>query len=60
MQKRKGGKLEAEFLAQISGPGLPTKIRVARGAAQVDVNYLTGSRDAAQPIKSSTPNAPDW
>ena len=38
MQKLKGGELGAEFPPQMSGPGIPLKIRVAGGAAQVDVN----------------------
>ena len=42
MQKLKGGELEGEFHPQICGPGLSPNIRVARGAAQVDVNYLSG------------------
>ena len=42
MQKLTGGELEAEFPPQIWGLGLPYNIRVARGAAQVNVNYLSG------------------
>ena len=40
VQNTKGGNPEAEFPPQICGPGLPPKIRVSRGAAQVNVNYL--------------------
>ena len=42
MQKLKGGKSELEFPPQICGPGLPPKIRVAGGAARVNVNYVGG------------------
>ena len=40
MQKFKGGGLAAEFPAQSCGPGLPPKIRVAGGAAHVDVDHI--------------------
>ena len=49
MQKLKGGELEAEFPPQICGPGLLPKIRVARGAAQVNVNYLRGGVEGCCP-----------
>ena len=42
MQKFKGGELAPEFPPQSCGPGLPPKIGVADGAAQVDVNHLGG------------------
>ena len=42
MQKLNGRESEAEFPPQICCPGLPAKIRVARGVAQVDVLYLRG------------------
>ena len=45
MQKIKGVELEAEFPPRICGPRLPPKIGVARGAAQVNVNYLRGGVD---------------
>ena len=40
MHKFKGGESEAALPPQICGPSLHRKIRVARGAAQVNVNYL--------------------
>ena len=49
MQKLKGGELEAEFPPQICGPGLPPKIRVALGAAHVNVNYLRGGVEGCCP-----------
>ena len=49
MQKLKGGEVGAEFPPQICGPGLPPKIRVAGGAAQVDVNYLRGGVEGCCP-----------
>ena len=42
MQKLKGGELAAEFPPQSCGPGLPPKIGVAGGAAQVDVDDIGG------------------
>ena len=60
MQKLKRGGLVAEFTPQRCGLGLPPRIAVAGGAAQVDVNDIgEGSRNAAQPTTSSTPSAPD-
>ena len=49
MQKLKGGELEAEFPPQICGPRLPTKIRVARGAARVNENYVRGGGEGCCP-----------
>ena len=42
MQKFKGGELAAEFPPQMCGPGHPRKIRVAGGAAHVDVDHIGG------------------
>ena len=42
MQKFKRGELAAEFPPQSCGRGLPPKIGVAGGAAQVDVNDIGG------------------
>ena len=49
MQKLKAGELEAAFPPQICGPSLPPKIRVARGAAQVDVNDVGGEVEGCCP-----------
>ena len=49
MQKLKGGQSEAEFPPQICGLGLQPKIRVARGAAQINVNYLRGGGEGCCP-----------
>ena len=40
MQKTKGGNAEAEFPPQICWPTLPPNVRVAPGAAQINVNNL--------------------
>ena len=40
MQKFEGGELAAEFPPQSCGPGLPPKIGVTGGAAQVNVNDI--------------------
>ena len=39
----------AEFPPQSCGPGLPPKIGVAGGAAQVNVNYLMGGGEGCCP-----------
>ena len=49
MQKLKRGELGAEFPPQSCGPGLPPKIGVAGGAAQVDVNDLGGGVEGCCP-----------
>ena len=42
VQKTIGGNPEAEFPPQNRGLGLPPKVGVARGAAQINVNNLGG------------------
>ena len=60
MRKTKGGNPEAEFPSQMRGPGLPPKVRVARGAAQINVNNLRGgSKNVAQATTSSSARAPE-
>ena len=49
MQKLKRGELAAEFPPQSCGPGLPPKIGVAGGAAQVDVNDIRGGVEGCCP-----------
>ena len=49
VQKTKGGNPEAEFPPQICGPGLPPKIRVAQGVAQVNANHLGGEVEGCYP-----------
>ena len=49
VQKMKGGNPEAEFSPQICGPGLPRHVRVARQAAQINVNYLGGMVEGCYP-----------
>ena len=52
MQKFKGGELAAEFPPQICGPGLPPKIGVVGGAAQVDVNHIRGGVEGCYPANN--------
>ena len=49
MQKLKRGELEAEFPPQTCGPGLPPKIGVTGGAAQVDLIYLVEGVEGCSP-----------
>ena len=49
MQKLKRGQLRAEFPPQSCGPGLPPKIGVAGGAAQVNVNDLEAGVEGCFP-----------
>ena len=48
-KKTKGGNPEAEFPPQNCGPGLPREVRVARGAAQINVNNLGGGLQGCCP-----------
>ena len=49
MQKFKGEELAAEFPPHSCGPGLPLKIGVAGGAAQVDVDHIGGGVEGCCP-----------
>ena len=50
MQKLKRGELGAQFPPQSCGPRLPSKIGVAGGGAQVDVNNLGGGVEGCCPV----------
>ena len=49
MKNFKGGDLAAEFPPQSCGTGLPPKMGVAGGAAQVDVNPIRGGVEGCCP-----------